>query len=126
MGLDIAITREELLSQDYEKRETIIKRNVMEMYKGWELGQFLIDAFDIDNSVPKMIDARRDIRTVKLELENLNYQPSVEDTNQDWHDGYVDNLKNMLAVLAEAVNEDQGRLSGSMERTGEWYWELDW
>ena len=126
MGLDIAITREELLSQDYEKRETIIKRNVMEMYKGWELGQFLIDAFDIDNSVPKMIDARRDIRTVKLELENLNYQPSVEDTNQDWHDGYVDNLKNMLAVLAEAVNEDPGRLSGSMERTGEWYWELDW
>ena len=49
MGLDITIYREEILSRDFEKGETIIKRNNMYEAKGWELGDFLIETLDIEN-----------------------------------------------------------------------------
>ena len=117
MGLDIAITREEILSRDIKKGETLIKRNFMYEAKGWELGQFLIDTFDLDNCASQMIDPEEALGKVTQELKDLEYQPSVEATSQDWHDGYVADLKNMVDVLTEAVNEEQ---------IGMWEWDLSW
>ena len=125
MGLDITITREEILSRDFEKGETIIKRNFMYDAKGWELGQFLIDTFDLDNCVSQIIEPEEALAKVKQELKDLEYQPTLGGYNnisQEWVDGYVDNLKNMVAVLTEAVNEEQNE-SGFK---GMWEWELSW
>ena len=125
MGLDITITREEILSRDIEKGETIIKRNFMYDAKGWELGQFLIDTFDLDNCVSQIIEPEEALAKVKQELKDLEYQPTLGGYNnisQEWVDGYVDNLKNMVAVLTEAVNEEQNE-SGFK---GMWEWELSW
>ena len=122
MGLDITIYREEILSRDIEKGETIIKRNFMYDAKGWELGQFLIDTFDIDNCVPLTIEPEESLRLVKQELKDLDYQPKLGGhIGQDWVDGYVEDLKNMVAVLTEAVDEVK-----KGEVFGEWKWELWW
>ena len=93
--------------------------------KGWELGQFLIDTFDIDNCVSQWIEPEEALAKVKQELKDLEYQPTLGGYNnisQEWVDGYVDNLKNMVAVLTEAVNEEQNE-SGFK---GMWEWELSW
>ena len=116
MGLDIYIYREEILSRDFEKGETIIKRNNMYDAKGWELGEFLINTFDLENCVSRIIEPEEALKKVKVELEELNYQPSVEDTNQGWHDGYVDDLKSMVTVLTEAVDDDKSYYK----------WDLSW
>ena len=125
MGLDITIYREEILSRDIGKGETIIKRNNMYEAKGWELGDFLIETFDIENCVPQIIEPEEALAKVKQELKDLEYQPTLGGYNnisQEWVDGYVDNLKNMVAVLTEAVNEEQNE-SGFK---GMWEWELSW
>ena len=120
MGLDITITREEILSRDIKKGETLIKRNFMYEAKGWELGQFLIDTFDLDNCVSQIIEPEEALVKVKQELKDLEYQPTLGGYNnisQEWVDGYVDDLKNMVDVLTEAVNEEQ---------IGMWEGELSW
>jgi hypothetical protein len=117
MGLDIWIFREETLSEDWEKGEKIIKRNNMYEAKGWELGEFLQHSFDIQNCVPQLIEPEEALEKVEQELEDLDYQPSVEATNQGWHDGYVDDLKSMVAVLTEAVG-DASKVH--------YHWELSW
>jgi len=117
MGLDIHIYREETLSEDYAKGEWIIKRNNMYEAKGWELGQFLIDTFDLENCISRIIEPEEALKEVKEEREDLTYQPSVEATNQGWHDGYVDDLENMVAVLTEAVDD---------ESKAYYHWELSW
>ena len=125
MGMDITITREQILSRDFEKGETIIKRNNMYEAKGWELGDFLIQTFDLDNCVPQIIEPEETLRLVKRELEDLDYQPKLggyNNVSQEWVDGYEEDLKNMVAVLTEAVNEEQNE-SGFK---GMWEWELSW
>ena len=117
MGLDIGIYREETLSTDYDKGEWIIKRNSMYRAKGWELGDFLIETFDLDNCVPQLIEPEEALEKVKEELKELNYQPSVKATNQEWHDGYVDDLENMVATLTKAVTDDP---------KAHYEWELSW
>ena len=120
MGLDITITREEILSRDFENGETIIKRNFMYDAKGLELGQFLIDTFDLDNCVSQIIEPEEALVKVKQELKDLEYQPTLGGYNnisQEWVDGYEEDLKNMVKVLTEAVNEEQ---------KGMWEWELWW
>ena len=120
MGLDITITREEILSRDFEKGETIIKRNFMYDAKGWELGQFLIDTFDLDNCVSQIIEPEEALVKVKQELKDLEYQPTLGGYNnisQEWVDGYVENLQRMADVLTEAMTE---------EKKGNWIWELWW
>ncbi len=122
MGLDITIYREEILSRDYGKWETIIKRNDMYKAKGWELGHFLIDNFNLDNCVPQTIEPEETLRLVKQEQKALDYQPKLSRyISQDWVDGYEEDLKNMVAVLTEAVDEVK-----KGEVFGEWKWELWW
>ena len=124
MGLDITIYREEILPRDFEKGETIIKRNNMYEAKGWELGDFLIQTFDLDNCVPQIIEPEETLRLVKRELEDLDYQPKLggyNNVSQEWVDGYEEDLKNMVAVLTEAVDEVK-----KGEVFGEWKWELWW
>ena len=124
MGMDITITREQILSRDFEKGETIIKRNNMYEAKGWELGDFLIETFDLDNCVPQIIEPEETLRLVKRELEDLDYQPKLggyNNVSQEWVDGYEEDLKNMVAVLTEAVDEVK-----KGEAFGEWKWELWW
>ena len=124
MGLDITIYREEILSRDFEKGETIIKRNNMYEAKGWELGDLLIQTFDLDNCVPQIIEPEETLRLVKRELEDLDYQPKLggyNNVSQEWVDGYEEDLKNMVAVLTEAVDEVK-----KGEAFGEWKWELWW
>jgi len=124
MGMDITITREQILSRDFEKGETIIKRNNMYEAKGWELGDFLIQTFDLDNCVPQIIEPEETLRLVKRELEDLDYQPKLggyNNVSQEWVDGYEEDLKNMVAVLTEAVDEVK-----KGEAFGEWKWELWW
>ena len=124
MGMDITITREQVLSRDFEKGETIIKRNNMYEAKGWELGDFLIETFDLDNCVPQIIEPEETLRLVKRELEDLDYQPKLggyNNVSQEWVDGYEEDLKNMVAVLTEAVDEVK-----KGEAFGEWKWELWW
>ena len=120
MGLDITIYREEILSRDYEKGETIIKRNNMYEAKGWELGDFLIETFDIENCVHQIIEPEEALEKVGKELKELAYQPSLGGYNnisQEWVDGYVENLQRMADVLTEAMTE---------EKKGVWEWELWW
>ena len=124
MGLDITIYREEILSRDIGKGETIIKRNNMYEAKGWELGDFLIETFDIENCVHQIIEPEETLRLVKRELEDLDYQPKLggyNNVSQEWVDGYEEDLKNMVAVLTEAVDEVK-----KGEAFGEWKWELWW
>ena len=124
MGLDITIYREEILSRDFEKGETIIKRNNMYEAKGWELGDFLIETFDIENCVHQIIEPEEALEKVGKELKELAYQPSLGGYNnisQEWVDGYEEDLKNMVAVLTEAVDEVK-----KGEAFGEWKWELWW
>ena len=122
MGLDITITREEILSNDYQKGESIIKTNIMYQTKGWELGDFLIETFDLENCVSRIIEPEETLRLVKRELKDLDYQPKLSrHISQDWVDGYEEDLKNMVAVLTEAVDEVK-----KGEVFGEWKWELWW
>ena len=124
MGMDITITREQILSRDFEKGETIIKRNNMYEAKGWELGDFLIQTFDLDNCVPQIIEPEETLRLVKRELEDLDYQPKLggyNNVSQEWVDGYEEDLKDMVAVLTEAVDEVEKGAGW-----GEWKWELWW
>ena len=55
----------------------------------------------------------------------MDYQPKLggyNNVSQEWVDGYEEDLKNMVAVLTEAVNEEQNE-SGFK---GMWEWELSW
>ena len=120
MGLDITITREEILSNDYQKGESIIKTNIMYQTKGWELGDFLIETFDLENCVSRIIEPEETLRLVKRELKDLDYQPKLggyNNVSQEWVDGYVENLQRMADVLTEAMTE---------EKKGVWEWELWW
>jgi hypothetical protein len=110
MGLDISIYREEILSSGRGKDdfyESVISRKDVYNAKGWELGEFLMDTFEIEIGVPRPIfDHVEVIAEVKKELVQPNYQPSVQETNQAWHDGYVLDLKLLIDALT-AISETE-------------------
>ena len=53
MGLQIIIEKEQTLSHNYEAKETITKKNIMYEGYGYELGEILSDAFEIEINVGK-------------------------------------------------------------------------
>tara|TARA_R100000808_G_scaffold7382_1_gene21777 strand:- start:1107 stop:1460 length:354 start_codon:yes stop_codon:yes gene_type:complete len=117
MGLDVTITREVTLSNDYQKGESIIKRNIMYQTKGWELGEFLIQIFNCDNCVPVLIsDPEGALLEVDKEIEELNYEPSIYEHDQEQRDVYIHDLKSILDLLTLAKRETRS----------EWRLELSW
>ena len=122
MGLDISIYRDEILSSGRGKDDfylRVISRKDVYNAKGWELGEFLIDSFEIEIGVPRPIfDPVDVIAEVKKELVQPNYQPSVQETNQAWHDRYVLDLKLLIDALTAIARET--------ETTGlyEYWWSL--
>ena len=130
MGLEISIYRDEILSSGRGKDdfyESVISRKDVYNAKGWELGEFLIDSFEIEIGVPRPIfDPVDVIAEVKKELRCPNYKPSVinrtslseQEPNQAWHDRYVLDLKLMIDALTAIARET--------ETTGlyEYWWSL--
>jgi len=114
MGLDIYIWKEEVLELDSSKKETTIKKTEVYQDKGWAIGEFLIETFDLNNGQTATIDLDEACKAIAEEANTLSRTAIPE--------GYEESINDLLAVLIK------GRLERRMgnNKYAEYSWALDW
>lgn len=125
MGLDVYMWKEEVLERDSKKGETVIKKTDMFWGRGWELGKFLQETFELDNCVRQSVEPEEALESLDRELKDLDYQPSgypveVED-GKNIFESAVSDYKEQIKALQEAVAVANKDTSGA-----EYQWELWW
>ena len=103
MGLEIIIEKEQTLSHNYEAKETITKKNIMYEGYGYELGEILSDAFEIEINVGKNLFLNEEtVETLQREIDSLFKEPQI---NQFLiHD--LITIKNIISLAIEDNNQD--------------------
>jgi hypothetical protein len=120
MGLDIHVWKEEFIeSKNLEDggRETIIRKTDVYQDRGWAIGQFLQDTFDLDNSQTATIDLNEAYREVTEETKTLS-----RNDDDAKNEGYEESLNELLAVLVKGKEEN----SDTNNTYAEYFWELWW
>ena len=98
MGLDVYVSKTEVLERNHEKGERIIKETDVFHGYGWEFGQFLQDSFGLENCKPEIIEDFEEVcKTLKNKLEELN---------SDNEDSYKELVKELLTALEKGSKED--------------------
>jgi hypothetical protein len=125
MGLDVYMWKEEVLERDSKKGETVIKKTDMFWGRGWELGKFMQENFELDNCVGQSVEPEEALESLDRELKDLDYQPSgypveVED-GKNIFESAVSDYKEQIKALQEAVAVANKDTSGA-----EYQWELWW
>jgi len=111
MGLDVYVSKSEVLERNREKGETIIKETEVFHGYGWEFGQFLQDSFGLENCKPEVIyDFEEVCGILKNKLEELNSD------NENDEDSYKELVTELLTALEK----------GSKESGVEYEWLLGW
>ena len=117
MGLDIFIWKEELLTRDAERRETVIKRTDVFQVKGWAIGEFLIEAFDLNNGQTAMIDLDDACEGVTSEILALS-RNDADAINE----GYEESITELLTVLKKGKEDN----ANPANVYAEYSWALSW
>jgi hypothetical protein len=120
MGLDIYVWKEEVLEsrqKDDGNREQIIKKTDVLIDKGWTIGRFLQDTFDLDNCKKEGIDLNNACEELAKEVKTPT-RNDEEAQNED----YEDSLKNLLGVLTEGQKYNADENNSYVE----YFWELSW
>ena len=122
MGLDVYMWKEEVLERDSKKGETVIKKTDMFWGRGWELGKFLQETFELDNCVRQSVEPEEALESIDKELKELNYQPSASglasaNTLVEDKKDYEEQIKVLQEVVALANKDTSG---------AEYQWELWW
>ena len=100
MGLDIIIWKDQTLSHNYEIGETIIKRNIMYQANGYDLGEFLSDAFEINLRADKdLYSHQKTIEILQRKIDSLFKEPNVDEY-------FIYDLNNIKAIINVAIEED--------------------
>ena len=117
MGLDIFIWKEEVLTRSIEQRETVIKKTDVFQDKGWAIGEFLIEAFDLNNGQTAMIDLDDACEGIATEAQNLS-RNDADAINE----GYEESINELLAILKKGkeANADHDTTYA------EYSWSLSW
>jgi len=98
MGLDVYVSKTEVLERNSEKGERIIKETAVFHGYGWEFGQFLQDSFGLENCKPEVIEDFEEVcETLKNKLNELN---------SDNEDSYKELVKELLTALEKGSKED--------------------
>jgi len=117
MGLDIFIWKEEVLTRDAERRETVIKRTDVFQVKGWAIGEFLIESFDLNNGQTATIDLKDACEGDTSESQAL----SRNDTDAI-NEGYEESINELLAVLKKGQEDNANPANEYIEYS----WALSW
>ena len=122
MGLDVYMWKEEVLERDSKKGETVIKKTDMFWGRGWELGSFLQETFELANCVRQAVEPEEALESIDKELKELNYQPSASgltsaNTLVEDKKDYEEQIKVLQEVVALANKDTSG---------AEYQWELWW
>ena len=120
MGLDVTVWKEELISRDSEKGETVVKRTDVLFDSGWELGDFLGGAFTLDNCVPQLIDLDDACERINEEIQEIKEfsatsSPEHNNAGEKLDTSLLESLQNISNVLEEGRSEN-----------AEYHWELWW
>ena len=117
MGLDIFVWKEELETRDEEQHVTVVKRTDVFQAKGWAIGNFLMETFDLNNGQTATIDLEDACEGIETEAQTLS-RNDADAINE----GYEDAIKELYAVLRQALlwrNTDGNPY-------GEYSWSLSW
>ena len=117
MGLDIFIWKEEVLTRNIEQRETVIKKTDVFQDKGWAIGEFLIESFDLNNGQTATIDLKDACEGVTSESQALS-RNDADAINES----YEESLTDLLTVL-EKAKEDNANPANVY---AEYSWALSW
>ena len=119
MGLDIYVWKEEVIeSKNLENggRETVIRKTDVYQDRGWAIGQFLQDTFDLDNSQTATIDLDEAYREVAKEAKTLS-----RNDDDAKNEGYEESLNELLTVLIKGKEEN----SNTNNTYAEYSWNLN-
>jgi len=128
MGLDIYVWKEEIIkTKDLAPnknslalvglRETTIKKTDVLQDKGWAIGEFLIETFDLNNGQTATIDLDEVYKEVAEEVETL----SRNDADAK-NEGYEESINDLLAVLKQGKEDN----ANTDNMYAEYSWALDW
>jgi len=113
MGLDVFVSKSEVLERNPENGETIIKKTDVFRGYGWEFGEFLQDSFGLENAKPEVIEDFNEVcKVLKDKLKELN-----SDNGND-EDSYKELVEELLTALQEGSKEEA--------RGVEYEWQLWW
>ena len=120
MGLDVTVWKEELISRDSEKGETVVKRTDVLFESGWEFGDFLGGAFTLDNCVPQLIDLDDACERINEEIQEIKEfsatsSPKHNNAGEKLDTSLLESLQNISNALEEGRSEN-----------AEYHWELWW
>ena len=117
MGLDIFIWKEEVLTRDAERRETVIKRTDVFQVKGWAIGEFLIESFDLNNGQTATIDLKDACEGVTSEILALsrNDADAIDE-------GYEESITELLTALKKGKEDNDNPANVYAEYS----WSLSW
>ena len=120
MGLDVTVWKEELVSRNSEKGETVIKRTDVLSESGWELGHFLGDAFLLGNCVAQLIDLDDACERIKEEIQEMQ---EFSDSSSPKHNNAGEELD---TGLLESLQKISNALEEGRSKNAEYHWELWW
>ena len=117
MGLDIFIWKEELLTRNEERHETVVKRTDIFQDKGWAIGDFLMESFDLNNGQTATIDLKDACEGVTSEILALS-RNDADAINE----GYEESINELLAVLKQGKEDN----ADHDKKYAEYSWSLSW
>jgi len=105
MGLQIIIEKEQTLSHNYEAKETITKKNIMYEGYGYELGEILSDAFEIEINVGKNLFLNeKTLETLQRIIDSLFKE--VTNTSFDSLFYELTTIQDIIRLAIAANNQD--------------------
>jgi len=117
MGLDIFIWKEELLTRNEERHETVVKRTDIFQDKGWAIGDFLMESFDLNNGQTATIDLDDACEGLATEAQTLS-RNDADAINE----GYEESINELLAVLKQGKEDN----ADHDKKYAEYSWSLSW